>query len=399
MPSTECLNRNKHQVFRVAPAGARAGICPHFSKRARSPKHGPNERAKGQIRRHKPTRDSSARPRRLFELSASNFRHKSVRIERPGGLSKSHLTSQEAGQGSKRSTRSSPRAHTPFPATPGAARDLGVRLQHLPRCLHSTFTHAPPSAPAATTAGLFSCSSNPSREPTENPPLPGAALGAPDGLGLLGPELSQRDPELLPPQTRPFPAGHPERWNRRGPLPVRSGPNGAEGPCRPSARPAPFPSQLLSRGRRSPVPSPRPPSPGAAAGAPQGSPRLPAARAPRAPQASPPRARPLGAPARPRPRSRFPSRWPFPVPRSRAGAGRSRPSSSGRRTGPAAATPPPSSLPAGPAPPRAPRRRRRPRGDRGQRTAQTRKGRSAEGAGTSGGGASSKGARGGVLPI
>lgn len=146
-------------------------------------------------------------------------------------------------------------------------------------------------------------------------------------------------------------AGPPIRADQaRGPLPPRR--------PRPAAAPRPVPSA---------DPLPSPPQPRSLATA---TPRAPL-NAPeprchgRSPSGQPPPPRPLRPPGplRPRPhvpapsepppgpaRAPGPPRRPSPVPRSRAGAGRSRPSSSGRRTGPAAATPPPSSLPAGPAP-------------------------------------------------
>lgn len=153
--------------------------------------------------------------------------------------------------------------------------------------------------------------------------------------------------------------------NRRGPpRPGRTGPRAppaAPPPLRlaqllPLGQAGPFSPHTLSPHRRSPVPSLRTPAP---LNAPE--PRCHG----RSPTGHPPASPPLRPPGPLRPRSHVPApsgpppgpartprlpRRPSLIPRSRAGVGRSRPSNSGRRTGPAAATPPPSSLPASPAP-------------------------------------------------
>lgn len=221
------------------------------------------------------------------------------------------------------------------------------------------------------------CSLNPPKRQRRNPSEPAAPHVAPAGISLLGPARGCQSgapgplPDGLPPQ--PGSAAGPSRGRSRGaagalepPRALLAGPNGAEGPSRraapaqplPLGQAGPFPPQMLCPRRLSPIPSVRTARP-APPNAPE--PRCPGGSPTEHPPASPP-LRPPG-PLRPRPhvpapsgpplgpaRAPGPPRRPSSVPRSQAGAGRSRPSSSGRRTGPAAATPPPSSLPAGPAP-------------------------------------------------
>lgn len=173
-------------------------------------------------------------------------------------------------------------------------------------------------------------------------------------------------------------AGHPVQAEQgRGPLPPRR-PRCGSPSCCPSARLARSlrtPSPLIAAApfpHYGPQPLSTPPSPGATGGAPQGTPRLPAAQAPWAPQASLPRACPLGAPARPCPHSPpSPETLPDPPLTGRRGAISAEQQWQKNRPGCGDAS---AIFPTRqPRPPRAPRRRRRPRGDRGQRALQTRR--------------------------